>query len=425
MPSPTRSTPPSWLARTDIGRTGRHAYHRWVPQLASHIRNQPESGIRIVTERAWATPGAIILSVGEPNFPLPSHVTDAAVAAWRRGDVRYQANSGIAALKDAIVETYPTTYGAQVDASRVMVTAGAVQGFHLALSMILEAGDEILIPDPGYALFEMAPHLLQARPVRYHLTPERDFVPEVSELEALVGPRTRAILVNTPSNPLGSVIPGAALADIYEFARRHDLWIVSDECYSAFVFDGERHVSPVTMDVDHRVFAVYSFSKTYGMTGVRLGYLVCPPGISNKLNAVQESIVSCINPPAQWAGVAALTGPQDSVQTARDFYAEAALEASREMERRGFRFHRPQGAFYLWLDVSHASGSDVASWTLRLLEQRKVAVAPGSAFGPSGEGWVRISLAGDRAQLMEGLSRIPAPTDAVEAAGRAERLRTA
>ncbi len=381
-----------------------------MPQLAAHIQSQPESGIRLITERAWSTPGAIVLSVGEPQFELAPHVTEAAIEAWRRGDVRYQANAGIPALKQAITATYERDYGVRVADEQVMVTAGAVQGMHLALSLVLGAGDEILIPDPGYTIFEMAPHLLQARSVRYPLLPENDFLPSVADIEALITPRTKAILLNSPSNPLGSVIPGPLVEEVYELARKHDLWLISDECYSAFTF-GEPHVSPTTIDTDGRVFAVYSFSKTYGMTGVRLGWVITPPGMSHTLNAVQESTVSCINPPAQWAGVAALTGPQDYVTHARDFYEKAAAEAAAALAPRGFRFLTPSGAFYLWLDVSHLSKGDVHAWTLRFLDEAKVGLAPGSAFGPHGEGWVRISLAGDRAELLEALSRIPAPAD--------------
>ena len=384
-----------------------------MPQLPSHIHTQPESGIRLITERAWATPDAIVLSVGEPDFALGEHVIQAAVDAWQRGDTRYQANSGVPALKDAIRSVMPQRYRVDVTDERVMVTAGAVQGMHLALAMTLGAGDEILIPDPGYTIFEMGPHLLQAVAVRYPLEAANDFLPDIEQLEGLVTPRTKALLINSPSNPLGQVIPETLIRDLYAFAQRHDLWIISDECYSAFTV-GLEHFSPLRVDTDHRVFAAYSLSKTYGMTGVRVGWVVTPPGLSAHLNAVQEATVSCINTPAQWAGVAALTGPQDYVDHARTFYAEAAAEATALLAKRGFRFLTPRGAFYLWLDVSHVSEGNVSEWTLRLLDEQKVGVAPGSAFGPHGEGWVRISLAGDRARLLEALARIPAPPLAAE-----------
>lgn len=349
-----------------------------------------------------------MLSVGEPQFSLAAHVTQAAVDAWQRGDTKYQANSGIPSLKAAIREAFPRRYGVDVTDERIMVTAGAVQGMHLAFAMTLAAGDEILVPDPGYTIFDMGPHLVQATPVRYPLVAANDFLPNIDQLESLITAKTRAILINSPSNPLGQVIPEALIRDIYALAQRHDLWIISDECYSAFT-RGVEHVSPLRIDTDNRVFAAYSSSKTYGMTGVRVGWLITPPGLSSLLNAVQEATVSCINTPAQWAAVAAITGDQGYVDHARDFYAQSAAEASALLDARGFRFLTPRGAFYLWLDVSHVSGGNVSEWTLRFLDEQKVALAPGSAFGPHGEGWVRISLAGDRAQLLEALSRIPVP----------------
>lgn len=382
-----------------------------MPQLPPHIRTQPESGIRLITERAWNTPGAIVLSVGEPQFPLAEHVTAAGMDAWRRDDTNYTANSGIPELKAAIERALAEQFAVRVERDRVMVTAGAVQAMHLAMSMTLATGDEILIPDPGYTIFEMGPHLVQAKPVRYRLRPEHDFLPEISELESLITPRSRALLVNSPSNPLGQVIPENLMRDLYAFASRHDLWLISDECYGAFTF-GVEHVSPLRFDTEHRVFAAYSTSKTYGMTGIRVGWLVCPPGLSSTLNAVQESVVSCINTPAQWAAVAALSGPQDYVEHARDSYRESARAASEYLRERGFRFLTPRGAFYLWLDVSHLSGGDVSAWTLHALDEWGIGLAPGSAFGPHGEGWVRISLAGNRLELLEALSRIPAPSRA-------------
>lgn len=387
-----------------------------VPKLPPHILSQPESGIRLITEQAWAVPGAIVLSVGEPRFPLAPHVTAAAVDAWKRDDTNYTANEGIPPLTAAIGQWLRQHQGVEVDEDRIMVTAGAVQGMHLALSMTVGAGDEILVPDPGYTIFDMGPHLIQAVPVHYPLRAEDDFLPSIEALEALVTPRTRAILVNSPSNPLGQVIQEDLIRSLYAFARRHDLWIVSDECYAAFT-RGIEHFSPLRIDEDSRVFAVYSTSKTYGMTGVRVGWAVCPPGLSGTLNAVQEATVSCINTPAQWAAVAALTGPQDYVDDARAYYAAAAAEASAVLTRRGLRYLDPRGAFYLWVDVSHVSGGDVSAWTLRFLADQGVAVAPGSAFGRLGEGWVRISLAGDRAELLEALRRIPAPADSAVGAG--------
>jgi aspartate aminotransferase len=214
--------------------------------------------------------------------------------------------------------------------------------------------------------------------------------------------------VNSPSNPLGSTFDRETLTGILEFARRHDLWVISDEVYERFTWDVP-HVSIASLDSDHRVFSVFSLSKTYAMTGVRVGWLVTPPGFQATMLRVQESAISCVNTPAQYAAVEALTGSQRPVADAAEHYRANFAAAAELLDARGIRYLTPTGAFYLWIDVGHASGGDVASWTVRLLEEQGVAVAPGTAFGAGGEGWIRVCLAADRAELLAGLGRLPAP----------------
>ena len=188
--------------------------------------------------------------------------------------------------------------------------------------------------------------------------------------------------------------------------------MLSDEVYEYFTFTGA-HVSPATLDHDDRVFSVFSLSKTYAMTGIRVGYLVTPPGFSAEMRTVQEAMISCVSTPAQRGAVAALAGPRDPVETAARHYGENARAAAELLTGRGIRFLDPEGAFYLWVDLSHATGGDVATWAERFLLEKRVAVAPGSAFGRSGEGWIRVCLAADRERLLAGLSALPVPDPAV------------
>lgn len=349
-----------------------------------------------------------MLAVGEPDVAVAPHIAEAARAAWDADATNYTANGGIPPLRAAIVDKLARVNGIHVDTEQVWVTVGATQGLHQAMTLLLAAGDEVLVPDPGYTTFTMNARMLDAVPVPYTLRPEHDFLPDPDELERIVGERTKAIIVNSPSNPLGRVFDEAALRSLLDFARRHDLWVISDEVYEAFTY-GQQHLSIAAFDDDDRVFSAFSLSKTYAMTGVRVGYLVTPKGLAATMRTVQEASISCVAEPDQRAGVAALVGDQTHVADAAQHYA-ANLRVARDLlDGRGIRYLNPGGAFYLWIDVSHASDGDVASWAERFLLEHHVAVAPGSAFGRSGEGWIRVCLASREADLVAGLSLLPTP----------------
>jgi aspartate aminotransferase len=296
----------------------------------------------------------------------------------------------------------------EVDVDQVWTTIGATQGLNLAMQMTLSAGDEVLVPDPGYTTFTMNARMLDVQPLPYSLTHDRDFLPSIDELESLVTPKTRVLIVNSPSNPLGAVYDRATLAELLAFASRHDLWVISDEVYERFVWDTE-HVSMASLDTENRVLSVFSLSKTYAMTGVRVGYLVVPPGLALIMRTLQEASISCVAAPDQYAAIAAIEGDQSHVDAAREHYRANFEAVARVLDGRGIRYLRPRGTFYLWVDVGHASGGDVAAWAEQFLRRDRVAVAPGSAFGRSGEGWIRICLAATQADLLTGVGRLPAP----------------
>ncbi|MFJ4209874.1 pyridoxal phosphate-dependent aminotransferase [Paenarthrobacter sp. NPDC089675] len=382
-----------------------------MPELAQHVRDVPVNQIREITEAAWSTPGAIVLSIGEPGFPLSRHVLDAGIACLDRDETNYTPNAGIPALREAFAARFRAQQHVEVGAERVYVVDGAQQGLHFVMSMLLSPGDEILIPNPGYPTFAMTSRLLHASPVEYPLYPHNDFQPHIEDIEALITPRTKVLMLNSPSNPLGAVISEEATRRLVDLAVEHDLWIISDECYEAFTFDVS-HVSPARFDSDvpgkARVFTSLTLSKTYGLTGLRIGALICPPGLEKTMNNVMESIVSCVASPSQYAALAALTGPQDYVKSAREHYRVNRDAASTILAEKGIPYLGAQGAFYLWADVSHASEGDVRAWTRRFLAASKVAFAPGTAFGSIGEGWIRIALCGAKEELLDGVSRLPA-----------------
>ncbi|MGC5223199.1 pyridoxal phosphate-dependent aminotransferase [Micromonospora sp. DT81.3] len=379
-----------------------------MPEIAPHIAGMPGSGVRHILELALQRPGTIILAVGEPGEAVVEPIRRAGADAWLSGQTRYTANGGIPALRRAIVEKLARDNAVHVDSDDVWVTVGATQALHQAMAVVLSPGDEVLVPDPGYTTFTMNAHMLSARPVGYPLDPDRAFQPDIAGLGALVTERTRAIIVNSPSNPLGSTFDEDTLAGILAFARRHDLWVISDEVYEQFTWDVP-HVSIASLDEDDRVFSVFSLSKTYAMTGVRVGWLVTPAGFRDTMLRVQESAISCVNTPAQFAAVEALTGSQQPVADAAAHYRANFAAAAALLDARGIRYLTPTGAFYLWIDLSHATAGDVGAWAERFLYQEGVAVAPGTAFGAGGEGWIRVCLASDAAELLAGLGRLPAP----------------
>lgn len=299
-------------------------------------------------------------------------------------------------------------HGVAVTTERIIVTIGAMGALYASQLSVLEPGDQLLVPDPGYPNYRMAAELCGAQAAPYPLAAADGYQPDLDALAAAVSPRTKAIMVSSPSNPTGTVMRRDRLERIVELAERHDLYLISDECYEKIVFDG-RHVSPAAIAADlgagDRCFTVGSFSKSYAMTGWRVGYAVCPEPIAPLLVKLQEATVACAPVLSQHAALAALTGPQDCVAAMVRAYRERRDLACRLLEQAGLCRYRPEGAFYLLVDLPGRVG-DTYAYARRLLRQADVAVAPGQTFGAGGRGRVRISLAAAPDQLREGLSRL-------------------
>src|SRR5918997_7075671 len=375
------------------------------PPPSSIATSMPVSRIREIMELAWADPEAIHLEVGEPDFPTPQHVVEAAHEAARAGHTRYAPNAGIPELREALADKVARRNGYEARPDQVVVTQGGIQALYLVLRALLEPGDEVLLPDPAWPNFRMIAHLLGARVLSYPLVAGGDFLPRLEDLERLVTPRTRAMLVNSPSNPLGTVLPGELVEKLLAFARRHGLWFISDEVYDEVVFDDVFVSAGSVADPGDRLVSIYSFSKVYAMTGWRVGYLVAPPDVARLLTGMQEPIISCVNTPAQLAALAAITGPQDIVREMSGAYRARRDELLEILDRGDLPSSQPSGAFYVWTDVSEA-GLPSMDLARSLIEREHVAVAPGSAFGELGEGYVRLSLASSKEDLLEGASRL-------------------
>lgn len=354
---------------------------------------------------AWGNPETIHLEVGEPDFATPEHVVEAANEAARSGRTRYAPNAGLPELREALADKVVRRNGYEASPDQIVVTQGGIQALYSVLLALLEPGDEILMPDPAWPNFRMITHLLGARTLSYPLVADGNFLPRLEDLERLVTPRTRAILINSPSNPLGTVLPRERLEGLLTFARQRGLWVISDEVYDEVVFDDVFVSAGSVAAPDDQLISIYSFSKVYAMTGWRVGYIVASPDMAQLLTGMQEPIISCVNTPAQMAALAAIDGPQDIVSNMREAYRTRRDEVFEILAQGGLTSSKPSGAFYVWSDVSE---SKIPSMELArsLIEHERVAVAPGSAFGELGEGYVRLSLASSREKLLEGATRL-------------------
>ena len=373
-------------------------------QIPDITRTMPRSGIREIMDLALARPGTIRLELGEPDFPTPPNIVDAAARAASNGLTKYTPTAGIPLLREALAEKIRTRNGFAVDSSRVLVSSGAVQGIYVALTGLIDPGQAILVPTPGWPNYLMMCRLLRAQPVGYRLREEDAYLPTVAELESVVTPQTRAIVLNSPSNPLGSVFEPARLSEVVAWANARGLWIVSDECYDELTYD-RKHVSAAVFDERDSVISVFSFSKTYAMTGWRIGYLALPQASVTTLSNAHEAMMSCVAMPTQYAALEAVTGPQTAVAEMRAAYRHRRDVALAGLDARGIPAYRPDGAFYLWVDVS-ASGLRSDAFARGLVAEAGVAVAPGTAFGPGGEGHVRVSIANSVDSIREGVDRI-------------------
>ncbi len=365
------------------------------------------SEIRVLFDAATRATGDVIrLEVGEPSFTTPVHVIDAAARAARDGHTGYGPNGGLLSLRELLAEKLRSVNRIEASVDEIVVTPGAMNALYSVYLALLEPGDEVLLPTPGFPNMDETIRLLGSRPVFYPLSADAGFLPDVGALEALVTDRTRMIFVNTPANPTGAVYPAPLMRDLVEFAARHDLWLLCDEVYDEMVLSpGCEHTAAAPLDSDGRVITVCSFSKVYAMTGWRVGYAVAPRPVADLLRKLQEPLVSCPSTISQKAAEAALTGPRapyDDMLAAYRRRRSAALDAALGA---GLRAVASDGTLYMLLDVS-AAGIDDLQFALRLLESQSVSVAPGSVFGPAGRGWARISLAAEEPAITEGVRRL-------------------
>jgi Aspartate/tyrosine/aromatic aminotransferase len=376
-------------------------------RLSVHRERMRGNSVRqIMAEAQGRYPDVIELQIGESDRGTPAHIVEAAKQALDRGFTHYTENAGLLSLREAVAGRMKRKYGVPVDPGRVVVSTGAVAALHVALLSLVDVGEEVLIPDPGYPNYEGLVRLMNGQPVYYPARKERGFVPDIDEMEALVTPFTKAVVVNSPNNPTGAVYPRKTWEQMLDMADRYNLYIISDEIYDEMVYEGSP-VCPLAVrpDLAHRIVSVNGFSKGYAMTGWRLGYMVAPEHLVPLICKLQEPTTTCAAAFTQLAGEAALNGDQGHLAEMRERYARQRNMTCSLLERYGIVHHRPQGAMYVMADIS-PTGLTATVFARELLHSKQVMVAPGDGFGPSGHPYVRICFAGQADRLEEGLNRL-------------------
>jgi aspartate/methionine/tyrosine aminotransferase len=348
----------------------------------------------------------IHLEIGEPDFDTPANIRDAGKRALDDGWTHYGPPLGLPALREAIAADATARKRFEVDSANVIVTPGAKPVMFYALLALAEAGDEVIYPDPGFPIYESMTRYVGATPVPIPLREELDFRMDVEELRSLVTDRTRLIIFNSPHNPTGSVLTEQDLRAIADIARERDITILTDEIYGRIVYEGEHHSIGALPGMRERTIVLDGFSKTWAMTGWRLGYAILPPELVPVFSRLIINSVSCTSSHSQLAAVEALNGPQDEVERmVEEFRARRQLVVDGLNAIPGFRCLLPRGAFYAFPNIEGTglTGNEMAD---RLLNEAGVSVLAGTAFGKVGRHHLRVSYANSRENLQRALERI-------------------
>ena len=363
--------------------------------VAERVRHMAADGRDVVT-----------LHIGEPDFDTPPHVVEAAYRALADGYTHYPPPLGLPAFREAIAADFSRRRGVAVPASRVVVVPGAKPVVAYTLQAVTDPGDEVIVPDPGFPIYASMARFLDLVPVPVPLRSGNDFRLDLDELRALISPRTRLLVINSPHNPTGGMLTRSDLEGVAAIAMAHDLLVLSDEVYGRLVHEGEHHSLLEVDGMAERTIVLDGVSKTYAMTGWRLGWAIVPPTIVEPFERLIINTVSGTAAHAQLAGAEALTGPQlalDRMNT--EFRARRALMVEGLRALPGLWVPMPPAAFYVFPDVS-GTGMDGATFAERLLNEAGVSLLPGSGFGDVATDHVRISYANSRANLRLALGRM-------------------
>jgi aspartate/methionine/tyrosine aminotransferase len=348
------------------------------------------------------------LEIGEPDFATPDNIVEAGISAMQNGYTHYTPASGIFEAREAVASFVSRTLKTQVDPSEVVLVPGSKNVLLFTLLACIEPGDEVILPDPGYPAYESQVSFIGGVPKAVTLREESDFRIDLDELASLVTPKTRMLIINTPQNPTGGVLTAEDVDFVCDLAEKHDLLVVSDEIYSQLVY-GFDHVSPLSRpEMRERTVLMDGLSKSYAMTGWRLGYAVAPKALAAKLDQLMINSSSCAAGFTQMAAIEALSAPESAHAVSRMvkvFEHRRNLVVDGLNAIPGVRCNRPQGSFYAFPNIQE-TGFDERELSDRLLSEAGVAVLPGTAFGEAGKGFIRLAYTQSEDELKRGLDRI-------------------
>lgn len=374
--------------------------------LADQIVEIKPSGIRKFFDIVSEMKDAISLGVGEPDFDTPWHIRDEGIYSLEQGRTFYTSNAGLKELKMEICNYLKRSQNIQYDYNgEVLVTVGGSEAIDIGLRAMINPGEEVLIPQPSYVSYEPCAILAGAKPVIINLKAENEFRLTAEELEAAITPKTKILVMPFPNNPTGSIMTREDLEPIVEVVKKHDIFVISDEIYSELSYKGE-HVSIASFEgMKERTILINGFSKGFAMTGWRLGYACGPKEIIEQMVKIHQYAIMCAPTNSQYAAVEALRNCDEEVQEMREAYNQRRRFLVHEFERMGLKCFEPFGAFYIFPSIQEF-GMTSEEFATRFLEEEKVAVVPGTAFGDCGEGFLRISYAYSIEDLKEAIGRL-------------------
>jgi len=363
-----------------------------VMEILEKIHKMEASGIDVIH-----------MEIGEPDFNVPECVNKVSVEAFEENETHYTHSLGDIRLREAISEYHKTTYGTTIDPGQILVTSGTSPAMLLLFSALVNPGDEIIVSDPHYACYENFITYVQGVPVTVPVFESEGFIYTPEAIKEKISSKTRAIFVNSPSNPTGNVIPEERMRQIVDIARANDLYVISDEIYHGLVYEGQEHS---IYEFTDKAFVLNGFSKLFAMTGLRLGYLIAPPEFVRALQILQQNFFICANSVIQLAGAAALKNAHEETRVMKETYNKRRVYVIQRLKQMGLGVTvEPTGAFYVFANAKHIS-NDSYALALDILEKAHVGVTPGIDFGANGEGYLRFSYANSMENLKIGLDRM-------------------
>ena len=376
---------------------------RWISKNLKKMEPDPFGELR---EKIRHMSNVINLSSGDPDFPTPSHIVEAAYRALQDGYTHYTLTSGLPELKEEIAQ-YQRKFNMNLNPEgEILVTPGSQQALFLTLTSILNNADEVLIPDPSYTVYSPIIKYLGAKPIIFPLNRENNFHIDLPTLEKKISPKTKALIICSPNNPTGTVFSDADLETVAAIAIENELLVISDEIYSEFVWKGKHKSIATYPGMKNRTVVIVSFSKTFSMTGWRLGYLIANQELTQMMGGLQANMVICPAGFVQRAGLAALQGSWEPVTLmAQEYEKRVDYVVQRLNALKGISCRKPEGAFYVWVDVSALCPSSI-DFCNDLLEKKALITMAGKYFGQQGEGFVRLALVKPMDVLTEALDRM-------------------